>query len=488
MSSNLSSKNPFLYLVYLRIPLCTDLQTDNAKMLLRLLGLLVLSTLCSSLAPPHLKTRAPGQHPELDRGRELRKGSSSGRHQRSGPGNERGCGSVCFGADRQHSSRRGDVSGHFHLRRPVQLLGSHLHRPDPVLLSLRALQDHTGVKGERGDTGETGPTGSPGRRGLMGFKGPRGFTGAPGHKGEYGDQGDKGQPGAIGLTGVKGESGFKGEKGDIGDDGSAGPLGPQGVSGSCHCDIVIGPPGTQGSPGPAGARGLPGSKGSKGLPGDKGDKGNDGLAGKTGLDGLKGCRRTERASGREGEKGDIGEQGEQGDTGLRGEMGEMGWPGLPGPCTLAPQSAFSVALTTSFPEPNKPVKFTHIISNVQDHYNPSMGIYITPVNGTYRFSFSLLVKDKRLVAGLFVDFNPVVKMTGNTDYKTVSQEIVLHLNANSMVWVQIKNTDSNGMNAGEEMSSTFSGWLLSPDSCDLFSSRDYTSPTIPPIGTFFEWI
>ncbi|XP_020786927.2 inner ear-specific collagen-like [Boleophthalmus pectinirostris] len=347
----------------------------------------------------------------------------------------------------------------------------------------------TGPKGERGDRGPSGFPGSPGRRGLNGFRGPRGFTGALGAKGQKGDQGEKGQPGPIGLPGIKGEMGFKGEKGDDGDDGPAGPLGPQGVPGSCHCDIVIGPPGVQGPPGPAGARGLPGSTGSKGGPGVKGDKGDTGLNGINGLNGLKGEKGSpgpcdcpdgvdgadgpKGETGEKGEKGDVGAQGVHGETGFKGEPGDMGIPGMPGPCSLAVQSAFSVALAEPFPEPSRPVRFTKIISNVHSHYNPLIGIYIAPVNGTYVFTFNLLVKERHLIVGLFHNFGSVVRMTEKTDTNTVSQEIVLHLDAKDMVWVQVKDSNNNGMYAGPEMTSTFSGWLLTPDTCDFGGIRDF---------------
>ncbi|XP_072296395.1 uncharacterized protein [Eucyclogobius newberryi] len=490
-------------------------------MLLRLLGLVVLSTLCSSMLyyPPQVDKNATDNT-------KVYNGVGDFSDKEPSPGGGRGLGKSMimppsnYSFEPSFSALPGDMSVMFPDTSICDVL---LNSPIPISISeipFFCLCSHckatTGPKGERGDQGLTGTctphntesiynkirfSGSPGRRGLMGFRGPRGFTGALGTKGQTGDQGDKGQPGRIGLTGIKGEQGFKGDKGDFGDDGLPGPLGLQGVPGSCLCEIVSGLPGVQGSPGPAGARGLPGTTGSKGSVGDKGDKGDTGLDGSHGLDGLKGkqgspgpCNCTNGVNGTNGQKGLVGEKGQkgnvgveglQGDTGLKGELGDPGNPGFPGPCSLSVQSAFSVALAASFPEPYRPVKFTQIISNVQSHYNPAIGLYIAPANGTYAFNFHLLVKQKRLIAGLFLNFNSVFKLTELTNTRTSSAEIVLRLKAGDMVWVQVKDSTNNGMFAGEDMSSTFSGWLLSPDSCDFGGIRDFNAPNVT--GLEFPW-
>lgn len=284
---------------------------------------------------------------------------------------------------------------------------------------------------------------------------------------------------------------FSGEKGDHGDEGLAGPVGPQGQAGSCpeSCQIFIGPLGVQGPPGPAGIRGLPGTMGNQGLSGSKGDKGDMGLPGKPGLGGLKGeqgkqgvCNCTngvDGINGQKGVKGDTGNkgnaglQGVQGPVGLTGEQGDMGLLGLPGPCSSSIQSAFSACLETPFPLNNKPVPFTKVLYNRQDHFNSMMGIYIAPTNGTYVFTFSFAVKDKVLVVGLFQNFYPVFKMTETTNLATCSQRVVLHLLARDMVWIQVKDLNSNGMYTDVEITSTFSGFLLQPDSCDLPFFRDF---------------
>ncbi|KAL2095861.1 hypothetical protein ACEWY4_008009 [Coilia grayii] len=359
-----------------------------------------------------------------------------------------------------------------------------------------------GPKGDRGDRGLPGRPGSPGRRGLTGFPGRPGFMGRPGVKGEKGDEGQKGDRGAPGITGVKGERGFKGEKGDPGVEGPVGPEGPKGVDGECpeFCESVQGPPGEPGLPGSPGPRGLAGVQGPAGLRGDKGDKGDMGVAGRPGAAGPKGeqgldgdCNCVDGAQGEPGTQGPKGEKGNKGDQGVggvmgavgpKGEEGKMGMMGLPGPCTPAIQSAFSAALAFSFPRPNLPVPFTNILYNRQGNFNPTLGVYTAPVNGTYVFTYHLSVYDRVLKVGLFYNFMPVVKTTESAELGTASQTVVLHMDRGDLVWLQVKDSLTNGAYSSSETSSTFSGYLLQPDNCDVPFSRDFQPG--PPRGEY-QW-
>ncbi|XP_045908974.1 inner ear-specific collagen [Micropterus dolomieu] len=354
-----------------------------------------------------------------------------------------------------------------------------------------------GPKGDRGDRGPPGAPGSPGTRGMMGFKGRPGFTGPQGMKGQKGDLGEKGQSGAVGFTGVKGERGFKGEKGDHGLEGPAGAQGPQGETGTCpaSCETMPGPPGLQGTPGPAGARGLPGVAGLTGPQGFKGDKGDLGKPGDPGLNGQKGdkgvqgvCNCTDGAKGNDGRPGEKGTKGDKGDTGaqgvpgpigLKGHEGSMGLTGPPGPCSPAIQSAFTASINQSFPAPNTPVLFPQIITNQQGHFSPLNGMYTAPINGTYIFSYNLAVVGTPLKVGLFRNFYPIVRTTESTSQATISHTIVLHLNMADRVWLQVKDSLNNGIFTDVERTSTFSGYLLHPDSCELPVGRNFF-PVAPP--------
>ncbi|XP_072547032.1 uncharacterized protein [Salminus brasiliensis] len=352
--------------------------------------------------------------------------------------------------------------------------------------------NNAGQKGERGDRGLPGHPGYPGPRGLTGSRGPPGFIGHQGIKGEKGDEGVKGDPGVAGPPGAKGQSGLKGNKGEPGAGGPVGDPGPKGDDGQCPetCESVQGPPGEPGLPGPVGPRGIPGQNGDVGAKGLKGDPGLAGIPGTPGTPGHKGEQGLEGAcnchNGTKGDTGPTGSKGEKGEEGVagtpgvsgkkgdKGDQGEMGMMGVPGPCSPAVQSAFSAALNAVFPPPNLPVAFTRVIFNLQQHYNPNTGIYTAPVNGTYVFSYHLTAYSRVLKVGLFWNFQPVVKST--EDLGSTSQQVVLHLSEGDQVWLQVRDTSSNGMYTNSESSSTFSGYLLNPDTCDVVFGREFPTP------------
>ncbi|CAN9503053.1 unnamed protein product [Ophioblennius macclurei] len=375
----------------------------------------------------------------------------------------------------------------------------------PFFCVCRYCKGHVGPKGNRGDRGRPGLSGSPGPRGLVGFKGQRGFIGPQGIKGQKGDQGEKGRLGENGLIGQKGMRGFKGEKGDQGSMGVPGAQGPQGVLGICpeSCRNFPGDPGQQGPPGHAGGRGLPGIKGLMGSKGMKGAKGDLGRTGDPGMDGEKGdrgdqgvCECTDGMDGTDGQpgmkgdkgdKGTTGVQGVQGNTGVKGNKGDLGLMGPIGSCTPAIRSAFSASINESFPKELKPIPFHSVLSNLQNHFNASSGMYTAPVNGTYVFSFHLTVAVKPLKIALFVGRQPVFKITEVHNPTTTSHEVVLHLTAGDEVYLLARDSQTNGLYHGPESTSTFSGYLLYPDSCELPTGRDYAHRP-PPFGSGnFTW-
>ncbi|KAM4627688.1 uncharacterized protein ACJ7VT_002641 [Polymixia lowei] len=359
-----------------------------------------------------------------------------------------------------------------------------------------------GPKGEQGGRGLPGRPGSSGRRGLTGSVGPPGFVGRQGIKGQKGDDGLKGDKGPEGRVGPKGDRGLKGDKGDRGLGGPQGDQGPKGDDGVCPdvCEAIQGLPGQQGLPGPVGGRGLPGVIGPPGSQGPKGDRGAAGAPGTPGADGPKGdvgadgecdCQDGDAGSpGEKGDKGDKGEQGEggsqgrKGDHGEKGDLGVMGIMGPPGPCMPGVHSSFSVGLSTAFPPPNTPVIFSRVFHNVQGHYDPATGLYTAPINGTYVFSYHLTVYEWVLKVGLFHNFIPVVKNTEAAHLGTVSQQVVLHLARGDRVWLLVKDHVTNGMYTSNEASSTFSGFLLHPDTCDMFQLRQPIFPMSPAEGQY----
>lgn len=293
-----------------------------------------------------------------------------------------------------------------------------------------------------------------------------------------------------------------GDKGEPGLEGRPGDQGPKGDDGVCPsvCDPINPPPGPPGLTGPSGPTGLPGTPGVGGSKGEKGDTGDVGAPGAPGSVGEKGelgpqgeCNCTDGEEGAPGQKGDTGEKGEQGQAGAtgqqgpqgdKGDMGHMGMMGPPGPCMPSIQSAFAAGLTTSFPPPDAPVVFSHVVYNTQGSYDPTTGLYIAPINGTYVFSYHLTVHERVLKVGLFHNFRPVVITTDTKILGTTSHSVVLHLALGDRVWIQVKDSVTNGMYASSESSSTFSGFLLHPDSCDMASLRGPLPFMDPPQGTY----
>uniref|UniRef100_A0A3B3TYZ6 C1q domain-containing protein n=1 Tax=Poecilia latipinna TaxID=48699 RepID=A0A3B3TYZ6_9TELE len=227
-------------------------------------------------------------------------------------------------------------------------------------------------------------------------------------------------------------------------------------SGSPGRDGHLPPTGVKGDKGDTGVAGQPGANGQKG---DQGEQGicecTDGADGANGAPGEKGSK---------GDKGDSGAQGIQGPIGLKGAQGNMGLMGPPGPCSPAIQSAFSACINQSFPAANWPVPFPDILTNEQRHFDPNMGMYTAPVNGTYVFSFHLATNQKPLKVGLFRNFYPVARVTEASSLATASHTVVLHLSSRDQVWLQVKDSLTNGMFTDSESKSTFSGYLLYPDS------------------------
>ncbi|XP_054454648.1 otolin-1 [Anoplopoma fimbria] len=365
-------------------------------------------------------------------------------------------------------------------------------------------QSTQGPKGDPGDRGLPGRPGSPGKRGMLGFRGPPGFVGKQGVKGQKGDQGEKGDRGLQGFVGPKGDRGFKGDKGERGLEGRLGDQGPKGDDGVCPeaCESSQGTPGYPGLPGPAGPRGLAGTQGPPGLSGLKGDMGDMGLPGAPGSVGGKGdpgpqgdCNCTDGENGSPGQMGDKGDKGDQGQMGLagqigpqgdKGDMGYMGMMGPPGPCMPSIQSAFAAGLTSSYPPPNAPVVFSHVLYNIQESYDASTGLYTAPIDGTYVFSYHLTVHQRVLKVGLFHNFAPVIKTTDPKVLGTTSHTVVLHLDRGDRVWIQVKDVITNGMYAGAESSSTFSGFLLHPDTCEMAFLRS-PMPMMSTLEGRYTW-
>uniref|UniRef100_A0A3Q2UUB7 C1q and TNF related 2 n=2 Tax=Haplochromis burtoni TaxID=8153 RepID=A0A3Q2UUB7_HAPBU len=238
--------------------------------------------------------------------------------------------------------------------------------------------------------------------------------------------------------------------------GPAGPAGNPGAPGSPGAMGPMGPPGTDGQDGKDGEKGEKGDQGDPGRPGNPGkpgEKGREGIIGKAGPRGLKGQRGKPGTSGTWGQKGDVGDMGEE---------------GAPGGCNCGKQarSAFSVAVTKSYPKERTPIRFTRILLNEGNHYNASSGKFVCVIPGVYYFTYDITLANKHLAIGLVHNGQYKIKTfdanTGN--YDVASGSTVLHLKESDQVWLQIFYSEQNGLFFDPFWTdSTFTGFLIYPD-------------------------
>ncbi|XP_028315892.1 complement C1q tumor necrosis factor-related protein 2 [Gouania willdenowi] len=243
------------------------------------------------------------------------------------------------------------------------------------------------------------------------------------------------------LCSLPGPAGRVGDPGVPGTPGTVGPVGPPGKDG---------PDGSDGNKGEKGERGDPGRVGNPGKPGVKG---REGVIGKAGPQGLKGLR---------------GIPGMSGKRGTKGEQGDSGHLGAPGACNCGSvtRSAFSVAVTQSYPKERMPIRFSRVLLNEGNHYNVSSGKFVCSIPGVYYFSYDITLANKHLAIGLMRNGQYKIRTfdanTGN--YDVASGSTVLQLQQSDQVWLQIFYSEQNGLVFDPFWTdSTFTGFLIFPD-------------------------
>ena len=256
-----------------------------------------------------------------------------------------------------------------------------------------------------------------------------------------------GPPGVPGTKGQKGEQGLmgeclQGEKGDVGERGLRGEMGPPGVNG------------TNGAKGERGEPGLKGDTGARGPPGPPGGRGMVGL---------------------------------RGERGVKGARGPRGPKGSPGESVEPVRSAFSVGLfpSRSFPPPNVPVKFDKVFYNGEGHWDPNLNKFNVTYPGVYLFSYSITVRNRPVRAALVV--NGIRKLRTRDslygqDIDQASNLALLQLSEGDQVWLETLR-DWNGVYSSSEDDSTFSGFLLYPDS----KNKPTALENLWPRPVTFEW-
>ncbi|KAM4764196.1 complement C1q tumor necrosis factor-related protein 2 isoform 1-T1 [Cyanocitta cristata] len=233
-----------------------------------------------------------------------------------------------------------------------------------------------------------------------------------------------------------------------------------------------GPPGVPGTPGTVGRMGFPGKDGKDGQDGEKGEHGDKGPQGKTGNPGKPGPKGKAGAIGKagpRGPKGLKGNPGKNGAPGKKGPKGSQGDPGLPGACSCSgskAKSAFSVAVSKSYPRERLPIKFDRILMNEGGHYNASSGKFICSIPGIYYFTYDITLANKHLAIGLVHNGQYRIKTfdanTGNHD--VASGSTILALKQEDEVWLQIFYSEQNGLFYDPYWTdSLFTGFLIYPD-------------------------
>ncbi|NWW80766.1 OTOL1 protein, partial [Climacteris rufus] len=233
--------------------------------------------------------------------------------------------------------------------------------------------------------------------------------------------------------------------------GEQGPPGPMGEKGDA------GLPGLPGTPGPQGPKGSKGEKGGKGEQGERGASGTPGYPGKPGLQGEAGAK---------GNKGNYGFPGLKGQKGAKGDTkGSRGPKGAPGDSARAPRSAFSAGLSKPFPPPNVPIRFDRVLFDERRDYNPATGKFNCSVAGAYVFSYHVTVRGRPARLSLVASGRRVAKARETLYGQDIDQAsflTILKLRVGDQVWLEV-GKDWNGLYAGAEDDSVFTGFLLYPD-------------------------
>ncbi|XP_022597892.1 complement C1q subcomponent subunit C-like [Seriola dumerili] len=208
-----------------------------------------------------------------------------------------------------------------------------------------------------------------------------------------------------------------------------------------------------------GIPGMPGLPGRDGRDGEKGEKGDPGVEWQGGLGPQKGEKGEPGLMGFDGKRGQSGEPGQPGKLGLAGPPGE---PGEPGSTGAMEKAAFSVARgTNEYPDKASVIRFTTVITNINDDYNTDTGRFRCRVPGIYYFVFHASLED-RLCVLLKLD-NTL--LTSFCDHRrgrrqVTSGGLAVYLSRDQEVWLETK--DYRGMRGKPSGYSIFSGFLLHP--------------------------
>ncbi|XP_070701221.1 complement C1q subcomponent subunit C-like [Pempheris klunzingeri] len=217
------------------------------------------------------------------------------------------------------------------------------------------------------------------------------------------------------------------------------------------------------APGMPGIPGIPGMPGKDGRAGEKGQKGESGAVWKADLGpqrGEKGQVGTMGFSGKRGQSGEPGGPGSQGITGSPGEPGEAGV--VVGAVGAQQQAAFSVARgTNEYPLKSSVIRFTNVITDINNDYDIVTGHFRCRVSGTYYFVFHASIED-RLCVLMKLDQTLLASFCDHRRGRrqVTAGSLAVYLSRDQEVWLETK--DYRGMRGKPAGYSIFSGFLLYP--------------------------
>ncbi|KAM9361939.1 LOW QUALITY PROTEIN: complement C1q subcomponent subunit C [Symphorus nematophorus] len=206
-----------------------------------------------------------------------------------------------------------------------------------------------------------------------------------------------------------------------------------------------------------GMPGIPGLPGRDGREGEKGEKGQQGAIWHGGAGPQKGERGEPGEMGFAGKRGQSGEPGGPGHPGIDGPPGE---PGDPGSVAAHQKAAFSVARgSNDFPEKASVIRFTNVITNINNDYNTVTGHFRCRIPGTYYFVYHASLDD-RLCVLMKLD---QTLLTAFCDHRRIRRQVTsgslaVYLSRDQEVWLETK--DYRGMRGKPAGYSIFSGFLL----------------------------
>uniref|UniRef100_A0A8D2PM75 Otolin 1 n=1 Tax=Zosterops lateralis melanops TaxID=1220523 RepID=A0A8D2PM75_ZOSLA len=183
------------------------------------------------------------------------------------------------------------------------------------------------------------------------------------------------------------------------------------------------------------------------LDGEAGAKGNKGNYGFPGLKGQKGAKGDTCDNGTKGDKGDRGDPGEPGAGGEQGDKGEKGDTGEKGYCG----------------------EFDRVWYNERRDYDPATGKFNCSVPGAYVFSYHVTVRGRPARLSLVASSRRVAKARDTLYGQDIDQAsflTILKLKVGDQVWLEV-GKDWNGLYAGAEDDSVFTGFLLYPDGFEV---------------------